>query len=804
LPANDCRSWKQNLCPAARTMSAEKTLALITPDVVAAGNAPLVETVIAENSFAVLARLQTTLSSQQAAELYEEHEGKPFFPALCQFMSSGPIVAMALDKVDAVAEWQRLAGPESISEAKEQAPGSVRAVFGTDLIKKAVHASATKMAAYRELKFFFPKVFPRETTLTLLKERSTLEAAVAEGFLVVLEKTVSIDAAQAAEFVKADALGATPEKVNALTETGTPLVAALLEKPFAVESWLSTPASNSAVHSSLSPTAAAAEAISLFGASAVESVEYTFAFVKPDVFDNHAPSILAVAEANGFTIVCSKALTLTKEQAAGFFAEEKNDALIELMTSGQSLALVMQRPCAVAAWLSLQGPESTTEARQKAPLSVRAIYGNEGTSNATYGSVSTERAARDTSFFFPEFLQTQTTLVLLTPETDVVAETIKAAASAGLVVTNRVKTMLDIDRATDFLAMIESDLPHAPPAPTPRLFISAWISGSTPLLQIYNPTSEAVSLSGYALGWLSAKAGAPGAPSEIVNCESGKFVPAFGVFCFYDADQVPDGLPVDPSQSQPVSGKGLSAGADGMSLMKDNESIDAVGDYTLSNKRQPWTVAGVNSATLDHTLLRKGSTRCGNTALWSNPLFSSQGTDEASSEWIVFPKDTLADTAAGWSLQSFTSAPPAEAAVPCGTYEAAVALLTSAPCTVLAFTGTGAVARLNALLGPIDPLVAKVRCPTCLRAQFGKDKTRNLGHASASVEAAFGEVKFFFPKTLSDPLPSTDEVQQFIGMEITPTLTPALVELCSVKPANPVEWLAEYLIRNNPNTPQLE
>ena len=164
------------------------------------------------------------------------------------------------------------------------------------------------------------KVFPREITLTLVKDRSILNTAVAEGFLLVLEKSVTLNTTQATDFCKMDEFGTTPDKASALIDT--PLIGALLEKPFAVESWLSMPSSNEAVHSSLSPTAATVEAIALFGEPAVQSLEYTFAFVKPDVFEKHAPSILAVAEANGFTIVCSKALTLTKEQVrsacAGF------------------------------------------------------------------------------------------------------------------------------------------------------------------------------------------------------------------------------------------------------------------------------------------------------------------------------------------------------------------------------------------------------------------------------------------------------------------------------------------------------
>ena len=76
-----------------------------------------------------------------------------------------------------------------------------------------------------------------------------------------------------------------------------------------------------------------------------------------------------------------------------------------------------------------------------------------------------------------------------------------------------------------------------------------------------------------------------------------------------------------------------------------------------------------------------------------------------------------------------------------------------------------------------------------------------MGHGSATAAAAFAEVKFFFPKTLVDPLPSNKEAQQYASERLVPTLTTGLVELCTVKPANPVEWLANWLIDNNPNKP---
>ena len=56
----------------------------------------------------------------QVAELYEEHEGKPFFTALCKHMSSGPLVALVLEKANAISEWLELLGPEDAMIARAE------------------------------------------------------------------------------------------------------------------------------------------------------------------------------------------------------------------------------------------------------------------------------------------------------------------------------------------------------------------------------------------------------------------------------------------------------------------------------------------------------------------------------------------------------------------------------------------------------------------------------------------------------------------------------------------------------------
>jgi len=481
------------------------------------------------------------------------------------------------------------------------------------------------------------------------------------------------------------------------------------------------------------------------------------------------------------------------------------------MTSGPVLAMVLQRTGAVTAWKALLGPVEAKRAKESYPLSLRALFGADALKCAATGSESVAEAEKQAALFFPELAVTQTTLALLTPlpamET-AMHEALTAAGNAGLIVTQKAVTTLDEARATDFLALLgDACPPPMPPPPIASLFFSAFVPSSS-ILQIFNPTAEAICLDGYALGVQPAKKDSEPNTPEMMILPANKYVPAGGVFCVYHEDasvELKAMLPADEAHSMSVDKK-IPAGF-GIGLLKvipgGFEVVDLLGDFTLSNKKQPWSVAGVPRATKEKTLLRKSTVATGNASPWTNPSKSSQGVCAGSSEWILLSPCSTELPAAGWTLASWAPSEPAPPPAAVGSYEAAVELLTSGPCVALALSGKGAVAKWNALLGPEDPLVAKVRCATCLRAKFGVDATKNVGHGSATAAAAFAEVKFFFPKTLVDPLPTNKEAQQYASEKLVPTLTAGLVELCALKPANPVEWLAQWLLENNPNTPKV-
>jgi len=94
--------------------------------------------------------------TRETAEVfYSEHLGKPFFPNLQEFMISDVVVGMELVADNAIAKWRQFIGPTNSEKAKAEAPGSIRALFGTDGTKNACHGSDSLESAARECEFFF-------------------------------------------------------------------------------------------------------------------------------------------------------------------------------------------------------------------------------------------------------------------------------------------------------------------------------------------------------------------------------------------------------------------------------------------------------------------------------------------------------------------------------------------------------------------------------------------------------------------------------------------------------------------------
>lgn len=133
-------------------MAVEQTLSIIKPDAVSKNLIGAIISRFEEAGLKVIALKMQQLSQEQAKGFYAEHEGKPFFAGLVEFMTSGPVCVQVLSGEGAIALNRKLMGATNPAEAE---PGTLRADFAESLGANAVHGSDSPSSAEREIAFFF-------------------------------------------------------------------------------------------------------------------------------------------------------------------------------------------------------------------------------------------------------------------------------------------------------------------------------------------------------------------------------------------------------------------------------------------------------------------------------------------------------------------------------------------------------------------------------------------------------------------------------------------------------------------------
>jgi nucleoside-diphosphate kinase len=130
------------------------TLGIVKPDAVATGKAGKIMANLEEAGFTLRAARLVRLTDAQAGAFYAVHRGRPFYPELVAFMTSGPCLPIALEREDAVATLRSVIGATDPAEA---APGTVRKLYAESKGRNAIHASDSDENAAREVAFFFPE-----------------------------------------------------------------------------------------------------------------------------------------------------------------------------------------------------------------------------------------------------------------------------------------------------------------------------------------------------------------------------------------------------------------------------------------------------------------------------------------------------------------------------------------------------------------------------------------------------------------------------------------------------------------------
>jgi nucleoside-diphosphate kinase len=133
----------------------QTTFAIIKPDAVRAGHIGKIIQRIEEAGFTIRAMRLRRLSQQDAEGFYAVHRERPFFASLTRFMSSGPVIVLALEAPDAIKKWRTLMG--ATDPAKADA-GTLRKEFGASIENNATHGSDAPETAAFELGYFFPGI----------------------------------------------------------------------------------------------------------------------------------------------------------------------------------------------------------------------------------------------------------------------------------------------------------------------------------------------------------------------------------------------------------------------------------------------------------------------------------------------------------------------------------------------------------------------------------------------------------------------------------------------------------------------
>ena len=130
----------------------EQTLSIIKPDAVERNLDEKIKSIFVKEGFKIVKEKKIKLEKIDAEKFYKVHETKPFYNDLCEYLSSGPVVAMVLEKENAVSLNRQIMGATDPKNADE---GTIRKQFGISIDKNSVHGSDSIDNSKKEINFFF-------------------------------------------------------------------------------------------------------------------------------------------------------------------------------------------------------------------------------------------------------------------------------------------------------------------------------------------------------------------------------------------------------------------------------------------------------------------------------------------------------------------------------------------------------------------------------------------------------------------------------------------------------------------------
>ena len=136
-------------------MATNRTFTMVKPDAVAEGHSGAILKIIEEAGFRIVALKMVKLTKERAGQFYAVHKERPFYDSLCNYMSSGHIIAAILEKENAIADFRKLIGATNPADADE---GTIRKLYAKSMESNAVHGSDSDENAEIEGNFYFSEM----------------------------------------------------------------------------------------------------------------------------------------------------------------------------------------------------------------------------------------------------------------------------------------------------------------------------------------------------------------------------------------------------------------------------------------------------------------------------------------------------------------------------------------------------------------------------------------------------------------------------------------------------------------------
>ncbi|UYV68659.1 NME9 [Cordylochernes scorpioides] len=467
----------------------EKLLAIIKPDALPTRDA--IKEVIEAAGFVVLNLCRIILTREQAEQFYEEHRAKRYFPHIVSHLCSDFIIVMVLWRKEAISLFRTLMGPSNPEEARNTSPDSIRARFGISRIKNAIHGSQDEEHAAKEIDFFYTEVEkPRrvEKTLAIIKpdiiqhSREIEQIIRSEGFTILQRHKLKLSEDQARDFYSDQRQDPHYEELIGFMLTG-PIEVLILERKDAVKHWqrivqatdtlisrdpspynirslFSTEKARLALHASES-LEVAAEEIKFFFASETALMEKTLLIIKPDAFKK-AKEIEAKVISEGFVIIDKVIDTLPRKKARVLCRDHKDKpyyrAMVTQLCSGPVMVLLLEKRQAIEHLVFLSGPWDPEIAREKAPWTLRAIYGDLVYINAIHIPETLEQATKEITLLFPAGLVDYIEIPIILEQALVLVKPSAFDKREEIIDAFRGESLAILNRSTFKLTRVEAEL----------------------------------------------------------------------------------------------------------------------------------------------------------------------------------------------------------------------------------------------------------------------------------------------------------------------------------------------------------